>query len=136
MDHDSSSLRIPVAMGELIDRLTILAIKEDKITDPIKVNHILAEKCDLTTTLNPALANLPVDIQRSIEPLMVALLTINASLWEVEESLRRSEHARVFDARFVWMARCVYLLNDSRAAMKRSISLAAGSQIFEEKSYS
>jgi hypothetical protein len=84
MDHDSSSLRIPVAMGELIDRLTILAIKEDKITDPIKLNHILAEKNDLAATLDPALANLPVDIQRSIEPLLVALLTINASLWEVE----------------------------------------------------
>lgn len=135
MDHDPPSIMISVAMGEVIDRITILAIKEERITDSLKRPHILAEKDDLSATLDSAIANLPEDVQRTIEALMIAILTVNASLWEVEESLRRSEQTRVFDARFVWMARCVYLLNDSRAALKRSISLAAGSLIVEEKSY-
>ncbi|MCT4364158.1 MAG: DUF6165 family protein [Synechococcaceae cyanobacterium MAG-AL1] len=130
MDHDSS-ITISVAPGELIDRLTILLIKEARITDSAKLLHIREDLAGLAASL----AAIPEEQRQQIAPLLDDLLTINACLWEVEESLRACESAGVFDSRFVWMARCVYLLNDGRAGLKRAISLAAGSRILEEKSY-
>lgn len=130
MDHDSS-IRISVSPGELIDRITILLIKETRITDPAKLLHIREELAGLVESL----ALIPEQTPQRIIPLFDDLLTINACLWEVEERLRDFESKDIFDNRFVLMARCVYLLNDARATTKRAISLAVGSRIIEEKSY-
>lgn len=130
MDHDSS-IRISVPPGELIDRITILLIKQARISDSAKLLHIREDLAGLVSSL----ASIQAEPCQRIAPLIDDLLTINACLWEVEERVRNFETMGVFDSRFVLMARCVYLLNDARATLKRSISLAYGSRIIEAKSY-
>jgi hypothetical protein len=130
MDHDSR-ISIPIPPGELIDRITILLIKKARITDSAKLLHIQEYLSGLAQSLD----SIPEEQHLQMAPLIGDLLTINACLWEVEESLRNLEKVRLFNTRFVLMARTVYLLNDARAIVKRAISLASGSSIIEEKSY-
>ncbi|HQS48851.1 MAG TPA: DUF6165 family protein [Xanthobacteraceae bacterium] len=119
----------PVSAGELIDKITILEIKAERIADPAKRANVVRE---LT-----ALAQLR-DIHAlsvGFEDLTVEIKSVNEALWEIEDALRELETEKRFDERFVELARAVYVTNDRRAAIKKEINVRSGSLIVEEKSY-
>lgn len=121
---------MPISFGELIDRITILEIKQERIHDPLKQSHITME-------LELALAALhPFDelAEETIAQRHV-LRSINERLWSVEDQLRELERRHDFGVRFVDLARSVYLLNDERASVKRRLNEWAGSEVVEEKSF-
>jgi hypothetical protein len=118
---------VPVSWGELIDKITILEIKAARLTDPAALGNVRRELAALTPHAPPD-ARLP--------PLRTALSEVNAALWDIEDRIREKEAAADFGAEFVELARAVYRQNDRRAALKRQISLALGSDLIEEKSYS
>ena len=121
---------VPISFGELIDKITILEIKAERISDPQKVENIRRE-LDL---LKAARVRCVV-ADTEIAPLHAELRRINAALWDIEDRLRSCERDRAFGTEFVELARSVYRTNDRRAALKRMISELAGSTIVEEKSY-
>lgn len=120
-------LHIPVAAGEVIDKITILRLKRAHFTDPDQRANVERELRYLEGIAEETLPPL--------EDLTAALAEVNGALWEVEEVLRAFEQAGRFDQDFTEKARSVYLLNDRRAALKREINAATGSEIVEEKSY-
>ena len=125
---------IPVSAGELIDKITILAIKTERVQN-VQKRLIAAREL---TLLQRAAAPLPGDENGSaaeIAPLMARLAVVNRTLWEVEDSLRAMERGQDFGARFVEMARGVYRTNDERARLKNAISAAAGSSLSEVKEH-
>ncbi|OYY84777.1 MAG: hypothetical protein B7Y61_08410 [Rhizobiales bacterium 35-66-30] len=118
-----------MSAGELIDKITILEIKAERIADPAKRANVVRE---LT-----ALAQLR-DIHAlsvGFEDLTVEIKSVNEALWEIEDALRELETEKRFDERFVELARAVYVTNDRRAAIKKEINVRSGSLIVEEKSY-
>ena len=121
---------VPVAWGELIDKLTILEIKREEIRGPGALANVEREYALLTDALGAA-----ADAHPEVVELREQLRGINRQLWDVEDDLRALEAARDFGPHFVELARSVYRLNDRRAALKRAISTAMGSAIVEEKSY-
>lgn len=120
---------VPVSWGELLDKLTILAIKRARIDDREALANIAREEQALAAAAGPAMAD------PATAPLVAELQRINAALWDIEDQLRRHEAAACFDAGFVELARAVYRLNDERAAAKRAVNRALGSELIEEKSY-
>lgn len=121
---------IEVAPGELIDKITILRIKAERIADPGKLANVSAE----LETLNAArMAALPEDPE--IDRLEGALKAVNETLWQIEDDIRDCERDGDFGPRFVELARAVYQTNDRRAELKREINLHLGSRLIEEKSY-
>ena len=118
---------IPVSLGELLDKITILEIK---------VLHLrgegLAHGIQELSLLRQVLGDLafPVEQQRFSD-----LKSVNQSLWTIEDAIRDKERQGQFDAEFVELARQVYLQNDRRAALKRQINQAYGSELCEEKAY-
>ena len=124
------NLMIPVSPGELIDKLTILEIKLDRIDDASKLANVRREHDELTDVWRRAeLADDTVDALRA------QLLEVNEALWEIEDAIRDEERSRRFEGRFIELARAVYRRNDERAALKRRINDHLGSPIVEEKSY-
>lgn len=121
---------IPVSYGELLDKITILEIKHARIGDDAKRANVARELALLDATWRDAAVEAP-----DIAALKVALSTINARLWDVEEGKRDCERRQDFGPRFIALAREVYVGNDERARIKRAINLALGSTIVEEKSY-
>jgi hypothetical protein len=125
-----SLVSVPVSMGELIDKITILEIKAARIREPAKLEHITRELDLLTNTwLTSGQANAEIAVQRE------ALKTVNETLWDIEDQIRLKEAAGEFDDRFIELARAIYVNNDRRAALKREINQLLGSEIVEEKSY-
>lgn len=121
---------LPVAWGEVFDKLTILQIKEIKLQDPAKRANVAHEKAEIERVVG--------DMDRfpeGLKALVDALRAINTGLWEVEDGKRDCERRQAFDAHFVQLARRVYFDNDQRAAIKRQINTLLGSAIVEEKSY-
>jgi len=125
-----SSVHIPVAVGELIDKITILEIKAARITEPGKLANVMRE----LGLLREAWRSLP-QAPADLEGLRDGLKALNLRLWDIENALRTKEHRREFDAQFIELARSVYLTNDERSALKRKINAVTGSVIIEEKSY-
>lgn len=123
-------LTVPVAPGEFLDKLTILEIKAARMTDEAKLVNVRRELELLRTTwaASPLAA-------RDVSGLIDSLRQVNETLWEIEDRIRALEAAQRFDAEFVSLARSVYRTNDRRAAIKRDINVALGSDILEEKSY-
>lgn len=119
-----------IAPGELLDKLTILDIKLDRIRDPAKRRNVEAEHALLKQT---AARHLPPTAE--LTELTAALKAINEALWVIEDDIRDCERARDFGPRFIELARAVYHTNDRRAAVKRQINEALGSGLLEEKSY-
>ena len=119
-----------IAPGELLDKLTILDIKLDRIRDPAKRRNVEAEHALLKQT---AARHLPATAE--LAELTAALKAINEALWVIEDDIRDCERARDFGPRFIELARAVYHTNDRRAAVKRQINEALGSGLLEEKSY-
>jgi chorismate mutase len=125
-----TEIRVPISPGELIDKITILEIKSERMTDAKKVANVKHELALLLGTWQES-PNSRIDI--AVE--WAALKEINGKLWVVEDDIRDKERAQQFDARFIELARAVYVINDERAAVKRKINDKLGSKIVEEKSY-
>lgn len=125
-----TDILVPVSPGELIDKITILRIKAGRIDDAGKRANVLVELAALEAV---AAAHVPAD--EGIAGLTAELQAVNETLWVVEDDLRDLERAKDFGARFVELARAVYVTNDRRAALKKAINTALGSRIVEEKSY-
>ena len=125
-------IHAPVSVGELIDKITILEIKSQRIGDTAKLAHVRGELDLLERTWSQAKAS-RVDVDITEE--RARLKAINEALWDIEDRIRLKEKAQTFDAGFIELARSVYLRNDQRAALKRQINLKLGSQLVEEKSY-
>lgn len=121
---------VPAAWGEVIDKITILELKQARIADAGAQANIARE---LEALLAIVAERLPAP--EAIAEERAALAAVNAELWEVEDALRDKERAQAFDAEFIALARAVYHKNDRRAGLKRAINLATGSAIVEEKSY-
>lgn len=121
---------VPVSFGELVDKITILEIKSERIDDASKLVNVRVELELLAT----ALARFCVLPPRAGE-LKAELRRINEALWEIEDQIRDCERNNDFGAKFIELARRVYMTNDRRSAVKRQLSELAGSAIVEEKSY-
>ncbi|WP_181706393.1 DUF6165 family protein [Chthonobacter rhizosphaerae] len=120
---------IPVSWGELIDKITILEIKAERIGDPVKRANVARE----LQLLSERLATVP--LPPAVTGLRAELKAVNTALWDIEDHIRDCERAGDFGDRFVELARSVYRTNDRRAALKKDINVALGSAIVEEKSY-
>jgi len=126
----TTEIRVPISPGELIDKITILEIKAERIGDAKKVANVKHELSLLLVTWKESPYS-ATDIQAE----WTALRDINAKLWVIEDDIRDKERDQQFDARFIELARAVYFINDERAAVKRKINERLGSTIVEEKSY-
>jgi hypothetical protein len=126
-----NDIKVPISPGELLDKITILRIKSQRMSDPAKVANVRLELRALEDTWN-ASAHAKIDLEADIS----ALLSVNERLWVIEDDIRGKERAQLFDAEFIRLARAVYVENDERAAIKRRINTTLGSSIVEEKSYS
>ena len=126
----SKSIRIDISPGELIDRITILEIKSERIVDPVKLTNVRNE----LGILERAKAQ---TLEDSVEltTLSTRLTQTNIALWEIEDDIRECERQQDFTAKFIELARSVYRTNDQRSAVKRQINELCGSQLIEEKSY-
>ena len=125
-----STILAPVSAGELLDKISILRIKVVRISDATK--RALAE--DELRQLD-AIAVRCVSPSSSVSRSMADLQSVNEQLWEIEDDIRRKEHAGEVDAQFIELARSVYFTNDRRAAIKRTLNQLLGSQIVEVKEY-
>ena len=125
-------INCPVSLGELIDKMTILKIKNEKIKDSIKREHIFNEYKVLSETLNKLKKeqNLPNTYE-----FFTKLKKINETLWNIEDKIREKENHKNFDDEFIELARSVYITNDQRFAVKNEINESSNSDIKEIKSY-
>jgi hypothetical protein len=123
-------LQTPISIGELLDKITILEIKQQRISDPAKRVNIDRELSALQGVW--AASGLSESAIRSERD---DLKAVNERLWDIEDAIRFKERDGAFDAEFIALARAVYIENDERAALKKAINLALGSALVEEKSY-
>lgn len=125
-----SQISVPVSYGELIDKITILEIKSERIGNAEKLANVRRELEMLNTTwATDPLAAMDINIERS------KLRAVNEALWDIEDRIRVKEKGNSFDKEFIELARAVYFRNDDRAAYKREINEKLGSTLIEEKSY-
>lgn len=122
-------IEAPVSWGELVDKITILQIKSDRMTDEAKLANVRKELTLLTEKLGDHARN------DEVSRLTKALYDVNAALWDIEDDIRDCENAGDFGDKFVQLARSVYITNDKRAELKREVNFALGSGLMEEKSY-
>jgi hypothetical protein len=124
------AIAVPSAIGELIDKITILEIKAQRISDENKLRNIRNELALLEKSRHrEGIANARLDVLKH------DLAAINAQLWDIEDDIRLCEKNGDFGERFIALARGVYQTNDKRAALKREINLLFNSAVVEEKSY-
>ena len=118
---------VEVSIGEVLDKISILAIKLSKITDTEKLRNVSKELKALTSAIPKGMLE---------DPLYEKLCGVNMRLWEIEDDIRECERIGNFNLDFIRLARAVYHRNDERAAIKKEINLKYNSDIIEEKSYS
>jgi len=123
-------IEVPVSPGEVLDKITILEIKSERINDAGKLANVKRELELLQASWRQS-----VDEDETVRRIHDELKTINEALWEIEDDIRDKERAREFDGRFIELARSVYVTNDQRANAKKELNLYLGSEIVEEKSY-
>jgi len=121
-------IHAPISLGELIDKITILELKLEFLTDPTKLENVKTELTHLNNTLDAL--TIP-----DIVPERETLKLVNRRLWHIENLKRECEKNQTFGEEFIEAARQVYLKNDLRAEIKRRINTIVGSTIIEEKSY-
>lgn len=121
---------VPTAPGELIDKLTILRLKAERINDAAKRANVRVEQNAL---MQISIDHVPPSAE--LDTLWEALYQINAHLWVIEDDIRDCEKAGDFSETFIRLARAVYVTNDRRADVKKKINLLLGSSLIEEKSY-
>jgi hypothetical protein len=119
---------VPISPGELLDKITILRIKAARMSDPAKVANVKLELSLLEKTWRDS-------VNGDVSADEKALHAVNERLWVIEDDIRDKERAQAFDAKFIELARAVYIENDERAAIKKRINVQLGSRIVEEKSY-
>jgi len=124
------SIEVPIATGELIDKITILEIKAARFSDANKIANVRAELALLCERRASTLSSGPV-----LDRLAARLKAINERIWGLEDEIRDCERRQDFGAAFVAVARSIYRTNDERAVVKREINEATGSKLIEEKSY-
>ena len=122
-------INIPVSLGELVDKISILQIKRKNIRDKEKEKLINKELSLLEKSLKNSLND------NLIIKYLDELIKINSKLWKIEDDLRENERKKIFDQDFIELARSVYLTNDKRSRIKLEINKKFGSQIIEVKSY-
>lgn len=125
-----SEIAVPVSFGELLDKISILEIKSERIGDRVKLSNIQRELAALSAIWAAHAAS-----TCEISGLRAQLKAVNEVLWGIEDDIRLKEKAQAFDTEFVKLARSVYFQNDDRARIKREINVALGSAYVEEKSY-
>jgi hypothetical protein len=126
-------MKIEVSTGEILDKLSILEIKLDRITDPSKRNNLLQEYVILAAAAEEIYDANPD--REDIKILYTDLLNINKTLWNIEDQIRECERDERFGSDFIELARSVYYTNDDRADVKKQINTLTGSKLVEEKSY-
>ena len=124
------NIHVPVSPAEVLDKITILEIKSEQITDPAKLTNVRLELALLRKAWNSA-----VHDDEVIRHLYNELKEINQALWDIEDGIRDKERAGAFDDRFIELARSVYITNDRRSQVKKQLNVHLGSNIVEEKSY-
>ena len=130
MDNDflkKKIINVPISVGELIDKITILEIKKDKLKN-LKLKNILKELSFLRAVLEKNSIFIPDEI-------FLQLKSINLTLWDIEDKIRIKEKNKEFDSEFIKLARSVYLNNDRRSETKKELNIMLNSEIIEEKSY-
>ncbi|MBX3458663.1 MAG: hypothetical protein KF696_01715 [Planctomycetes bacterium] len=123
-------MQVELPLGDVVDKMAILVIKDRNISDAEKLKHVRAE----LETLRQAWTAAGYPDHETL-PDWPPLLEVNGKLWDVEDEIRECERAGDFGPRFIELARSVYRLNDKRAEHKRNISIALGSRLLEQKSY-
>jgi len=123
-------LLVPISVGELFDKISILEIKAAAISDPAKHRNVMRELTALEAVRRREIAAMP-----ELAALYAELKSANRALWQIEDEIRERERAGLFDEGFVELARNVYRTNDRRALLKRRINELTGSDLVEEKSY-
>src|SRR5262249_41455147 len=118
---------VPISVGELMDKITILEIKSERISNPSQLENIAHELSALRAVHVGEIAKL--------DTLRADLKHVNARLWDIEDSIRECDARGDFGDAFIELARAVYRLNDERARIKKAINVASGSRLQEEKSY-
>ena len=120
---------VPVSWGELLDKITILQIKRERIADRTARENVSLELAQLREVATQVLQ------RGGFAPLLDRLKAINEGLWDIEDAIRREEARARFGPEFIGLARSVYRQNDRRAALKREINELLKSELVEEKSY-
>ena len=122
-------INTPISLGELVDKISILIIKQKNITDENKLDHVKKELDFLQKTLMNYVQ------QEEINNYLENLININSKLWNIEDDIRECERKKLFDQSFIDLARSVYFTNDERAKVKNDINRTFGSELVEVKSY-
>ena len=130
LKHKVINMEIKVSVGELLDKITILGIKLNKLENSEKLDNVRKEWDYLSTKIPTSIKD---DIQ--FAPLFNKLLSINRELWDIEDGKRECERKKEFGEHFIDLARQVYIKNDLRAAIKKEINIHFNSEFTEEKSY-
>ena len=130
MSNKMDKILAEISAGELIDKITILEIKKEKINDKKKLAEVDKELIALNNTLRKSITD-----QSKINIFKKNLKDINLKLWNIEDGKRLAEKNNIFDEKFITLARNVYKFNDERAKIKLAINIALGSNIKEVKSY-
>ena len=124
------NIQVPVSPGEVLDKITILEIKSERMADPEKLANV---RIELKLLRESWAAAVPGD--EVTHALHTELKKINETLWEIEDDIRDKERAKQFDKEFTQLARAVYTTNDRRSELKKKLNQHLGSKIVEEKSY-
>ena len=122
-------INTPISLGELVDKISILLIKQKKINDKSKILHVNKELDYLKSTLEKKIK------KEEINNYLDQLVKINSELWKIEDDIRECERKKIFDQTFIELARSVYFTNDKRANVKSDINIKFGSELVEVKSY-
>ena len=126
----NSTISVEIATGELIDKITILEIKLERMSDAAKLANVRIEWETLIAARDSAIA-----ATDALDQLTAALKSVNEALWVIEDDIRDCERDDDFGDTFIKLARAVYTTNDQRARLKREINELLGSRLVEEKSY-
>ena len=122
-------INTPISLGELVDKISILMIKKNNISNSIKLQHVNKELEFLQKTLKKYIS------EDEINEFILKLVNINSKLWNIEDDIRECERKKLFDQTFIDLARSVYFTNDERAKVKNDINKTFGSELVEVKSY-
>lgn len=124
------NINVEISIGEFFDKITILEIKHERISDGAKLANITKE----LDALNRLLDEMSIS-RAEVEKEVAELKSINEQLWVIEDDIREKESKKAFDQGFIELARSVYITNDKRSDVKREINIKLGSSFIEEKSY-
>jgi len=122
-------INTPISLGELVDKISILMIKKKNISDPKKLLFIKNELTMLESTLKKVIKDSKINFY------LDELIKINSKLWKIEDDIRDCERNKIFDQKFIDLARSIYIMNDRRSEVKLQINNNFGSKLVEVKSY-